>query len=264
MSGYECTALRALQPLALARQLLERQCPGPAEAMPNAASGERRRGARRACHILAGLGLLGALRAGAAFASTRQAVEGAKEVPRRQLLTGAGLSTALTASPALAFETWVDSNQGYEFKFPTGPQKSTLKGYDVFYRDILEPLEYIGVKIVGTQRNSLDDVGTPQEVAEKLLKDVVPEGAPQEIISATSKKDEIGHRIDIIEYAYQWKFDDAMARQLRRKKFQLHCKAAVVVARKKQFVLTIASEENRWPIRGDDYMIAIDSFKLIY
>ena len=57
-------------------------------------------------------------------------------------------------------------------------------------------------------------------MAEKLLKDVVPEGAPQdrslfgatfrnaglasypcveEIISATSKKDEIGHRIDIIE-----------------------------------------------------------------
>ncbi|CAE7251540.1 ANK2 [Symbiodinium necroappetens] len=147
---------------------LVRQCPGPAErpgqAMPNAASGERRRGARRACHVLAALGLLGALRAGAAFASTRQAVEGAKEVPRRQLLTGAGLSTALTATPALAFETWVDSNQGYEFKFPTGPQKSTLKGYDVFYRDILEPLEYIGVKIVGTQRNSLDDVGTPQEV----------------------------------------------------------------------------------------------------
>eukprot|EP00439_Symbiodinium_sp_Y106_P001179 s419_g1.t1 len=161
MSGYECTALRALQPLALARQLLERQCPGPAEAMPNAASGERRRGARRACHILAGLGLLGALRAGAAFASTRQAVEGAKEVPRRQLLTG-DVKAVYPASPALAFETWVDSNQGYEFKFPTGPQKSTLKGYDVFYRDILEPLEYIGVKIVGTQRNSLDDVGTPQ------------------------------------------------------------------------------------------------------
>ncbi|CAE7353983.1 hypothetical protein AK812_SmicGene25997 [Symbiodinium microadriaticum] len=103
-----------------------------------------------------------------------------------------------------------------------------------------------------------------QIVAEKLLKDVVPEGAPQEIISATSKKDEIGHRIDIIEYAYQWKFDDAMARQLRRKKFQLHCKAAVVVSRKKQFVLTIASEENRWPIRGDDYQIAIDTFKLTY
>ncbi|CAE7246037.1 unnamed protein product [Symbiodinium necroappetens] len=103
-----------------------------------------------------------------------------------------------------------------------------------------------------------------QIVAEKLLKDVVPEGAPQEIISATSKKDEIGHRIDIIEYVYQWKFDDAMARQLRRKKFQLHCKAAVVVSRKKQFVLTIASEENRWPIRGDDYQIAIDTFKLTY
>ncbi|CAE7528095.1 unnamed protein product [Symbiodinium natans] len=107
-------------------------------------------------------------------------------------------------------------------------------------------------------------LSTQLAVAEKLLKDVVPEGAPQEIISVSSKQDELGHRVDYVEYAYQWKFDDAMARQLRRKKFQLHCKAAVVVARKKQFVLTIASEENRWPVRGDDYKIAIDTFKLTY
>ena len=61
------------------------------------------------------------------------------------------MSTALTASPALAFETsrpriqalnqrsslvlwqrWVDSNQGYEFKFPTGPQKSAASRVQEF------------------------------------------------------------------------------------------------------------------------------------
>jgi len=224
-----------------------------------------RRGTHRAGILLVVLGFVVALQAGRTFASTRQPSEESREtVPRRQLLTGGALSSVLSAaSPAMA-ELWVDGNLGYEFRFPTGPQKSVLKGYDVFYRDILEPLEYIGVKVVDTSRRDLDEVGTPQEVGEKLLKDVVPAGAPQEIISATSKKDEIGHRIDIIEYAYQWKFDDAMARQLRRKKFQLHCKAAVVIARKKQFVLTIAAEENRWPIRGEDYQIAIDTFKLTY
>ena len=56
-----------------------------------------------------------------------------------------------------------DQNVGYEFKFPTGPQKSTNKGYDVFLRDIIEPLEFIGLKITKTDRKSLDEVGTPEE-----------------------------------------------------------------------------------------------------
>ncbi|CAE7286082.1 PPL1, partial [Symbiodinium pilosum] len=123
-----------------------------------------RRSAHRAGALLAVLGLIVALHAaGAAFSSTRQPPQEPKDAThRRQLLTGVGLSTALTATPALA-DTYEDSNQGYEFQFPTGPQKSSLKGYDVFYRDILEPLEYIGLKVVKTERNSLDDVGTPQE-----------------------------------------------------------------------------------------------------
>ncbi|CAJ1342530.1 unnamed protein product [Effrenium voratum] len=185
-------------------------------------------------------------------------------VPRRQLLTGLSLSPALLASPALAYETYSDANVGYEFKFPTGPQKSTNKGFDLFLRDIIEPLEYIGLKITKTERKGLEEVGTPQEVAEKLLKDLVPEGAPQEIISTSSKTDEFGHRIDTVEYAYQWKFDDTLARQLGRKKFQLHCKALIAITRKKQFVLSIASEERRWELRGDDYQIALDTFKFLY
>jgi len=168
------------------------------------------------------------------------------------------------APAALAYETYSDVNVGYEFKFPTGPQKSTNKGYDVFLRDIIEPLEFIGLKITKTERNSLDDVGSPQEVAEKLLKDIVPGGAPQEIISVSSKTDELGHRIDTVEFAYQWKFDEALARQLGRKKFQLHCKALIAIARNKQFLLQIASEENRWEYRGDDYQVAVDTFKLTY
>ncbi|CAK9064885.1 unnamed protein product, partial [Durusdinium trenchii] len=101
-------------------------------------------------------------------------------------------------------------------------------------------------------------------VAEKLLTDLVPPGAPQEIISVNSKTDDLGHRVDLVEFAYQWKFDEALARQLGRKKFQLHCKALVTVARNKQFLLQIASEEKRWEYRGDDYQVAIDTFKLTY
>lgn len=237
---------------------------GSDEAMPAASHSERRmrvRGPLQICAVL-GLCLTALQQAVQLFLSPRQPEP---IVQRRQLLAGSGLGIlSMAPSAALAYETYSDPNVGYEFKFPTGPQKSTNKGYDVFLRDIIEPLEFIGLKITQTERKSLDDVGSPQEVAEKLLKDIVPAGAPQEIISVNSKTDDLGHRIDTVEFAYQWKFDEGLARQLGRKKFQLHCKALISVTRNKQFLLQIASEENRWEYRGDDYQVAIDTFKFSY
>eukprot|EP00913_Durusdinium_trenchii_P011579 g10873.t1 len=148
----------------------------------------------------------------------------------------------------------------------------------------------------------------------KMMRGIRTQSGKIEIISVNSKTDDLGHRVDLVEFAYQWKFDEALARQLGRKKFQLHCKAwgrscapksfdrrngdlsgrdvellspslqlpsptvcgapvrgarrahqaLVTVARNKQFLLQIASEEKRWEYRGDDYQVAIDTFKLTY
>lgn len=201
--------------------------------------------------------------AAAAAAHDAELADGASAVQRRQLLAGLGLASAAPAAPAFAFETYSDMNNGFEFKYPLGLQKSPSKQYDYLLRDIIEPLEFVGIKVTKTPRGSLDEVGTAQEVAQKLLKDLVPEGAPQEVIKAESKTDAAGRRQDLIEFAYQWKFDDNLARQLGRRRFQLHCKALVTVANKKQFLLLIASEEPRWAFRGDDYSVALQTFKIV-
>jgi len=182
---------------------------------------------------------------------------------RRQLIGGMGIVAASPELPALAFETYKDSNGLWEFKYPTGLQKSESKTYNgVFLRDIIEPLESVGLRIIPTNRKSLDEIGDVNEVAKKLLADVVPKGAPQEVIKAESKIDREGRRQDIIEYRYQWRFDKDMAARLGRNKFQLHCKAIVMIEQKKQYLLLEAVEEPRWEMVGDMLGLALETFKL--
>jgi len=182
---------------------------------------------------------------------------------RRQLLGGLGVVAASPALPALAFESYKDPSGIWEMKYPTGLQKSESKLYTYFLRDIIEPLESVGVRISDTKRKSLDEIGDAMEVGRKLMEDSVPKGAPQEIIKATTQYDKEGRRQDIIEYAYQWKFSDELAKQVGRKKFQLHCKALVMVDRKKQFLVLASVEEPRWQVSGDLLGVALDTFKVL-
>jgi len=163
--------------------------------------------------------------------------------------------------PALAFETYKDLPSGYAFTYPTGLQKSENKAYNIFLRDVIEPLESVGVKVTSTTRKSLDEIGDAKEVAKKLLADTIPAKAPQEIIKAESKFDKSGRRLDVIEYAYQWKFDPEMAQKMGRQRFQLHGKALIAIDKKKQYVVLAATEEPRWQSQGDLLSLPVDTFK---
>lgn len=182
---------------------------------------------------------------------------------RRSLLVSTGLTAALPAVPAQADELFKDNLAGYSFKYPNGLQKSNNKVFTVFLRDIIEPLESLGVKVTPTKRKSLDEIGDAQAVAKKLVADTIPTGAPSEIISAKSKTDVQGRRYDIVEFRYQWFFDEETAQQLRRDRFQLHQKALIQIDKKKQYLLLISIEENRWDIKSDQMSEAIDTWKLL-
>mmetsp|Transcript_50344 Transcript_50344/g.146045 ORF Transcript_50344/g.146045 Transcript_50344/m.146045 type:complete len:251 (+) Transcript_50344:68-820(+) len=182
--------------------------------------------------------------------------------PRRlAVLGGLGVAASAPALPALAYETYKDLPNGYSFTYPSGLQKSENKAYTVFLRDVIEPLESVGVKVTPTTRKSLDEIGDAMEVAKRILADNVPSKAPQEIIKAESKLDRNGRRIDVIEYAYQWKFDDDMAQKMGRQRFQLHNKALVSIDKRKQYFVLASAEEPRWPVQGDQLGLAVDTFK---
>jgi len=185
---------------------------------------------------------------------------------RRQLLGGSlGLVAAAVppAGPALAFETFKDEITGYRFVYPQGYQKSQSPAYNIFLRDVIEPLESIGVKVLDTTRKSLDEIGDAKTVGKKLLDDILPKGAPREIYSAESKQEKTtGRRYDIIEYSFQWKFDPETAKTAGKVRYQLHQKALITINKKKQFLVVIGCEENRWPVQGEVLDTVIKTFKL--
>lgn len=197
----------------------------------------------------------------------QQAAAPVDEVPsqgRRALVGVLGAASLLPASAAHAFETYADSKLGFSMTYPNGLQKAETDKYDFWARDLLEPLEGVIVKVTETKRRSLDDVGTPEEVAKLLVADNVPEKAPREIIKVESKV-KGGVRFDYVEFAYQWKFDPQMAQKTGRKRFQLHQKAVIVIDRKKQYVVLVAAEEDRWNIQGESpLVVAIKSFALLF
>eukprot|EP00403_Amphidinium_massartii_P008263 CAMPEP_0178423176 /NCGR_PEP_ID=MMETSP0689_2-20121128/27554_1 /TAXON_ID=160604 /ORGANISM="Amphidinium massartii, Strain CS-259" /LENGTH=238 /DNA_ID=CAMNT_0020044763 /DNA_START=96 /DNA_END=812 /DNA_ORIENTATION=- len=204
------------------------------------------------------------------FISGRPAPAGSEDqsIQRRNIVGGLAGAALLPASPAFAFETYTDLNKGFEFIYPTGLQKSadsSTKFYDVFLRDILQPLEGVSVKVTETSRNNLKEIGELKEIGIKLMDDSVPPQAPREFLGATMRKDRQGREYAVFEWHYQWKFPEELARQLERKKYQLREKAILVIDRKRQFVGKMSIEEERWSERAkpDDLGVFVDSFKLL-
>lgn len=48
-------------------------------------------------------------------------------------------------------------------------QEVSVDGVDVVYKDIIEPLENVAVTLVDTDKKSIEEYGSPNEVAGTLL-----------------------------------------------------------------------------------------------
>lgn len=205
----------------------------------------------------------------ACYVPTRSASTGSKPAVnsaaattnRRAILGGLGAAGLAPVAPAHALETFRNDDLRYSLKHPGGLQESKNPAYNFFLRDIIEPLDSIAVQVIESKRKSLDEIGTPQEVAEKLLADLIPPKAPREIIKAESIEVD-GQRRDIIEYRFQWKFDKAAAELIGRTRYQLHCRALVALGRRKQFVVLEQLEEPRWVKNEGNYYQALKTFEL--
>ena len=61
-----------------------------------------------------------------------------------------------------------DPQDGYSFLSPFGWQEVAVKGQDVVYKDIIEPLESVSVSMTPTDKATIDDFGSPTEVCSPL------------------------------------------------------------------------------------------------
>jgi len=178
---------------------------------------------------------------------------------REHVLAAACASAAMTmtrARPALAISGMnavKDTREGYEFLYPVGWQEIQVDGQQAVYKDIIEPLESVALNVYPTQRESVRDIGTPDEVAKTLVgKALTAPGAQGKVLATSERTDKDGHLY------YQFEF------VTRTKSYERHALTVVTVTQGKFYTLTTGSSEKRWNKMKERLAATVGSFNVYY
>ena len=72
--------------------------------------------------------------------------------------------TTTVPYPTGPFTTVKDAQDGYEFVYPYGWQEVSVRGQDIVFKDVIEPLESVSVSITSTDKKTIQEFGPPEEV----------------------------------------------------------------------------------------------------
>ncbi|KAF8395067.1 hypothetical protein HHK36_019007 [Tetracentron sinense] len=143
-----------------------------------------------------------------------------------------------------------DAKDGYSFLYPFGWQEVIIEGQDKVFKDVIEPLESVSVNLIPTNKQDIRDLGSPQEVAEALIRKVLaPPSQKTKLVEATE------HDVDGKAY-YAFEFI-AQAPNYTR-----HALGAISIGNGKFYTLTTGANERRWEKMKDRLHTIVDSFKI--
>eukprot|EP00236_Picocystis_salinarum_P006259 CAMPEP_0113930996 /NCGR_PEP_ID=MMETSP1159-20121227/6280_1 /TAXON_ID=88271 /ORGANISM="Picocystis salinarum" /LENGTH=193 /DNA_ID=CAMNT_0000931881 /DNA_START=174 /DNA_END=752 /DNA_ORIENTATION=+ /assembly_acc=CAM_ASM_000767 len=177
--------------------------------------------------------------------STRRNAIASVASGRRQAMLGAAASTvvllqssrrqALADGVPRGFKPVKDTADGYAFLYPVGWQEVSVKGEDVVYKDVIEPLESVSVNIIPTEQSSVRDLGTKEQVAEAMVQKVLtPPGQKSKVLDVNEKQDGNGKTYYTFEYASQG------PTYIRR------ALTTVAISNGKFYTLTTGANDRRW------------------
>ncbi|KAK9283925.1 hypothetical protein L1049_012182 [Liquidambar formosana] len=159
-------------------------------------------------------------------------------------------STSFAAENKKGFLAVMDKKDGYSFLYPFGWQEVIIEGQDKVFKDVIEPLESVSVNLIPTNKQDIRDLGSPQEVAEALIKKVLaPSNQKTKLVEAAE------HDVDGIAY-YTFEF------VARAPNYTRHALSAISINNGKFYTLTTGANERRWEKMKDKLHTVVDSFKL--
>eukprot|EP00879_Flechtneria_rotunda_P022742 GHRR01024018.1.p1 GENE.GHRR01024018.1~~GHRR01024018.1.p1 ORF type:complete len:178 (+),score=55.79 GHRR01024018.1:169-702(+) len=128
----------------------------------------------------------------------------AQATSRRQLLQFGAITASSFLLPVAAqaakaprgFNPVQDLTDNYQFLYPFGWQEVTVKGADVVYKDVVEPLESVSVTITPTDKNDMTEFGDIADVANTLAKEVLTAPGFDVNVVSTNKVCGPGHSND--------------------------------------------------------------------
>eukprot|EP00210_Caulerpa_lentillifera_P004074 g3887.t1 len=173
------------------------------------------------------------------------------------LVVGVPLTEALITNAASAakiprgFNAVQDKGDGYQFLAPFGWQEVDVKGLDVVYKDLIEPLESVSVSLIPTDKTSIKEFGDLDEVAYTLADKVLtPPDQTVKIIEASERM------VTDTDY-YQFEFETKAPNYVR------HALGVVAIGNGMFYALTTGASEKRWKKIADRLRTVIKSFQVI-
>lgn len=187
------------------------------------------------------------------------ASEAAASPSRREVLHAAAATAFLVSSaPAYAagkapkgFVAVQDLQDAYQFVYPFGWQEVAVKGADVVFKDVVEPLESVSVTLTPTDKKDILEFGDIASVADTLARDVLTVPGVEVKVLSTSQRELKGRTY------YELEFTAA------NPKYTRHQLAVVACANGTFYTLTTGSNERRWGKIKDKLQATVSSFQLI-
>jgi len=187
------------------------------------------------------------------------------ELNRRSVLEGSARMLGLWgAGSALGSEAWLgamaaglkgfetvkDQQDGYQFAYPFGWQEVSVKGQDVVYKDVIEPLESVSVSYIPTDKTSIEEYGDVNEVTSTLVTKVLTTPGQNVKLINCEIRDANGRKY------YDFEYTAANPRYSR------HAMASVTVGNGKFYTLETGANEKRWSKIGGKVKTVVKSFEV--
>ncbi|XP_060172599.1 psbP-like protein 1, chloroplastic isoform X2 [Lycium barbarum] len=158
--------------------------------------------------------------------------------------------TSFAAESKKGFLPVTDKKDGYSFFYPFGWQEVVVDGQDKVFKDVIEPLESVSVNVIPTIKHDIRDFGSPQQVAETLIKKFLASPSQKTKVIEASEHDVEGKTYYTFEFTAQ------------APNFTRHALAAVCIGNGKFYTLTTGANERRWGKMKDRLRTVVDSFQI--
>ncbi|XP_044509096.1 psbP-like protein 1, chloroplastic isoform X2 [Mangifera indica] len=157
---------------------------------------------------------------------------------------------SFAAESKKGFLSVTDNKDGYSFLYPFGWQEVLVEGQDKVFKDVIEPLESVSVNMIPTGKLDIRDFGSPQEVAQILIKKFLAPPNQRTKIVMASENDVDGKAYYTFEFVAQ------------APNYTRHALGAASVGNGKFYTLTTGANERRWDKMKDRLQTVVESFKV--
>jgi len=172
------------------------------------------------------------------------------------MLAGAAAAGVMGPNAAMAkgvkgFQVHKDTGDRYEFLYPFGWEEIYVKGTDILFKDIIEPLETASVTVIQTEKTSIKEYGDLADVTTSLAEKVLtPPGQAVKMVNA-KEKEENGKTYYVFEFTAQ------------NPRYVRHSLVSAAIDNGKYFIFVTGANQKRWDIMGPKLQKVAESFKLV-